>query len=181
MKEKGFTPLENLNHKLIGVRNRKFLTGFTLLEVIIAVFILTTAIGGSFVLVNQTLSLTGVTQSKLIASYLVQEGIEVIRNIRDTNWLQGNNWDANISATTSYALDYKSSGFPDPICTGQYLKFDPTDHYNCSSGLETTKFKRRITVSKIGDDQMRITVEVSWPERGREHRAEGISYLYNWY
>jgi hypothetical protein len=37
-------------------------------------------------------------QSKLIAYYLGQEGIENIRNIRDTNWLNDRAWDQGISS-----------------------------------------------------------------------------------
>jgi len=61
--------------------------GFTLLEVIIAVFIMVVGTGAAFALIQQTLSATPVIKDKLIAAYLAQEGIEIIRNMRDSAWL----------------------------------------------------------------------------------------------
>ena len=69
---------------------------FTLLEVILAITVLTLAIGGSFVLVSQAIASVSAVQSKLIASYLVQEGIEIVKNIRDTNWLKIQPWDQSL-------------------------------------------------------------------------------------
>ena len=78
--------------------------GFTLLEVITAIFILTVGVGGALSLMNQTLSTASIIEQRLIASYLAQEGIEIVRNIRDTNWLQSR--DPN-----------KSSPWYDGLCT----------------------------------------------------------------
>jgi Tfp pilus assembly protein PilV len=71
---------------------------FTILEVILAIFILTVAVFASFSLIQQTVVGVSLNQSKLIAYYLGQEGIENIRNIRDTNWLNDRAWDQGISS-----------------------------------------------------------------------------------
>lgn len=66
--------------------------GFTLTEVMIGIMILTVAI------VSATNLLVGLIQSNknnlttLQAYYLAQEGIEAVRNIRDTNWLHNLDW-----------------------------------------------------------------------------------------
>jgi prepilin-type N-terminal cleavage/methylation domain-containing protein len=62
--------------------------GFTLLEVIAAIFILTVGAGASFALIQQTLSAASLVEDRLIASYLAQEGVEVVKNIRDQTWLE---------------------------------------------------------------------------------------------
>jgi len=41
---RGFTPLENLSYKSTGIRNRKFLTGFTLIEILLYMGILVTVL-----------------------------------------------------------------------------------------------------------------------------------------
>ena len=82
--------------------------GFTLLEVITAIFILTVGTGASFALIQQTLLASSLIEFKLIASYLAQEGIEIVRNIRDTNWLQE-------QRNTEPA---KSSPWDDGLCGG---------------------------------------------------------------
>jgi len=60
---------------------------FTILEVILAIFILTVGVFASFSLIQQSLVATSLNESKLAAYYLAQEGLEIIRNIRDNNWL----------------------------------------------------------------------------------------------
>ena len=60
---------------------------FTLLEVMMAIFVLTLAVGASYVLIQKTFIASAITQSKLVAYYFAQEGVENIRNARDTNWL----------------------------------------------------------------------------------------------
>lgn len=66
--------------------------GFTLTEVMIGMMILTVAI------VSASNLLTGIVGSNqnnlttLQAYYLSQEGLEMVRNIRDTNWLHNKDW-----------------------------------------------------------------------------------------
>ena len=62
--------------------------GFTLVEVLVSIFIVTVGAGGAFSLVQKTLNFTTNAALQLEASYLAQEGIEIVRNIRDTNLLK---------------------------------------------------------------------------------------------
>lgn len=67
-------------------------SGFTLTEVMIGIMILTVAV------VSGTNLLVGLVQTNqnnlttLQAYYFAQEGLEAVRNIRDTNWLHGTDW-----------------------------------------------------------------------------------------
>jgi prepilin-type N-terminal cleavage/methylation domain-containing protein len=61
--------------------------GFTLIEIIIAIFILSTAVIGIFSAFYFVTSSASGASDQLTASYLVQEGMEIIRNIRDQYWL----------------------------------------------------------------------------------------------
>ncbi|MDD3861530.1 MAG: type II secretion system protein [Candidatus Gracilibacteria bacterium] len=71
--------------------------GFTLIETMIGLTILTIAI------VTATSLLIGLIQSNrhitksLQAYYLAQEGLEAVRNIRDTNWMNNRDWEKGIS------------------------------------------------------------------------------------
>ncbi len=60
---------------------------FTLIEVIIAIFILTMGTVGAFSLIQRTIAFTSISSSRLTAAYLAQEGMEIARNIRDSNYL----------------------------------------------------------------------------------------------
>jgi Tfp pilus assembly protein PilV len=162
--------------------NVKMNKGFTLMEAIVAIFVITTGLVGVLSLVSQTISASTFSKDKLIAAYLAQEGIEIIRNIRDTNWVNNNSWTNNISLnTSSYQLDYQSSQFPDPLCSlgpGNYLKYDG-NFYNCSSGNDT-KFTRKITITDFGN-YINVLVSVQWQEKGVQHKVEAQENLYNWY
>lgn len=160
--------------------------GFTIIELVIAIFLLTVGTGAAVAVIQSTTGFSAVASSQLTASYLAQEGIEIIRNQRDSNWLAqtgnpGLAWDNGISAANDYRLDYKSRAFPDVGCSlgaGNFLKYDGS-FYNCSTGAET-RFKRKITVTKPQADEMIVSVEVAWSERGRDHLVVAQTKLKNW-
>lgn len=66
--------------------------GFTLTEVMIAMMILTTAIVSVTSLLVGLISSNRNNLTTLQAYYLAQEGLEAVRNIRDTNWLHNRDW-----------------------------------------------------------------------------------------
>jgi len=186
--------------------NRKFIDnkmfrkkGFTLIEVMLAISILTIAVGGSFALIQQTLIAASLNQSELAASYLMQEGIEIVRNIRDNNWLEqrtvpGTSWDDGLTSCQSpdYCCegDYKTD--VPPIFSSltsfstcgfnnlHYLNIDENGFYGYSEGAPT-KFKRKINVTKVDNNTLEVSIEVQWSERGRDHSIKAQDYLYNWY
>ena len=61
--------------------------GFTLLETLVAVAILTLAVSGPLYVANRALVAAQNSQSQLTASYLAQEGIEYVRTMRDHQYL----------------------------------------------------------------------------------------------
>jgi len=156
--------------------------GFTIIEVMVAIFIITTGMLGAFNLIQQTIFFTATSSSRLVAAYLAQEGIEIVRNIRDSNWLEEeSDWDEGINAISDYRIDYQSLEFPDTTCSlgaGNYLKYNGS-LYNCSSGLNS-RFKRKIIVSKPSDDMLEVSVLVEWQERGAPHQVTAQENLYNW-
>jgi len=169
--------------------NETIREGFTLMEAIVAIFVVTVGIVGVLSLVTQTISSATISKDKLIAAYLAQEGIEIVRNIRDTNWVGGAaSWDTGISYTSDYRLDYQSSGFPDTNCNlsvNNYLKYDG-NYYNCSTGNET-KFKRKIIISQPATpdcpagDCLNVSILVQWEEKGTIHSVAAQENLYNWH
>jgi len=174
---------------------------FTLLEVILAITVLTLAVGGSFVLISQTIASVSVVQSKLTASYLTQEGIEIIKNIRDNNWLKFQPWDQSLEGGDCWEGDYQTLSPPDyPLLTScpfpyqydnlRFLGIDENGFYGYSylSGNETI-FKRKITISDKVDlddppdgeiDKLKVSVEVLWKEKGKTQSITAQEYLYNW-
>ena len=67
-------------------------------------------ISTSAFLVIQSIQTGNKIQKRIVAAHLAQEGVEVIRNIRDSNWLSGSNWTANINtAGIAGCVDYDDS------------------------------------------------------------------------
>lgn len=166
--------------------------GFTLLEVIIAVFLITVGITGAFFVINKTISLMAVHPSKLVAAYLAQEGMEIVRNIRDTNWVEAaiGGWDEDLPEG-SWEADYRTQALI--VAYGaHFLKIDGNGfyHYNFFNGPEETKFQRRITISDKVDltdppdgisDKMTVKVEIFWTEKGKSESVAVEENLYDWH
>lgn len=76
-------------------------SGQTLIETIVAIFILTMAITSGLAVTIYVLSNSGVSLNQVVATNLAREGVEMVRNMRDTNWLES---DAYAATDPSYAL-----------------------------------------------------------------------------
>lgn len=153
---------------------------FTLLEVIIAIFVISLGIIGALSLIGQTLGLPAVSSDRLIAAYLGQEGIEIVRNLRDSNRLsQRENpalpWNNGL-AEGDWEADYNDSNLM--VFAGRFLRIDG-GFYNYDSGTET-KFKRKITISPLGEDILKVSVQVQWQEKGQTNQIVVQENLYNW-
>jgi len=172
-----------MNKKTINNKNRK--NGFTMIEMIAALFVVSVGIMGVFSLVSQTISYVSIISSRLTAIYLSQEGMEIIRNIRDSNFLKINkgeeiNWDDSLSFDDEYYnFDYRSQTIPDITnCSGNSHLEISGGFYKCSS---SGQFERKAQITKIGDDKINVVIEVSWQERGRSHQVVVRESLYQWY
>lgn len=160
--------------------------GFTLLEIIMAVFFITVGMGGVFIVIQKSFSVMSLSASRLVAANLAQEGIEVVRNIRDTNWLEGEEYDKGLGvpypdlSLVEYEVQYGDKEGDITSWASLYLKIDADGFYNYNSG-DDTKFKRKVTINKITDDSMKITVDIIWKERGgTEYTYTAHSFLYDW-
>ena len=76
--------------------------GQGLLETTIALGVIVTGIVGMLTLTvsNQSASLE--SAERLIATNLAREGVEIVRNFRDTNWLPRGTWDQGLESGTDY-------------------------------------------------------------------------------
>lgn len=151
--------------------------GFTLIEVILAITILSLGVTAAWITLQKIIPFTSITISRQTASYLLQEGFEIVRNIRDKSWLEKEGWGEGLQ-TGDREADYKSQNLR-LAYQGRYLNIDNDGFYSYSAGTPT-KFKRRINIS-ISGDLINVLVEVQWEERGRVHSISGHETLYNWY
>jgi len=157
-------------------KNKK--NGFTIIEAIVAIFILTVGIIACSILADQVFRSASTAKDRLIAVNLAQEGIEVIRNIRDNSWLALDpTWKDDLPAG-DWKVSYDSAGvtaYVDDEC----LKVDADGFYNYSFGTDTT-FQRKIIISHISDSEMKVEAIVYWVTRGTSKSINIVEYLYDW-
>lgn len=161
-------------------------SGFTLLEVIISIFILSIGIAGSVSLIASTTQLIGESKNRVIAANLAQEGVEITRVIRDTNWLanpalpfddgfednQGDN-----------CLDYQDTTFAIFPCASpdSKLYWNAVRYTHDQAGLETL-FERVIRIELIpnpekpAEDIIRVQSIVTWGN----NTIIAEEHLYDW-
>jgi len=158
--------------------------GFTLLEVIIATFLLTVGIGGAFLLSARITQSSSLPESRLVATYLAQECLEVARNIRDTNYLRistgaGGNWDDNLTGCAAGCECVYSESTLLPYLD-RFLSLDTASSvFNYGIG-NATPYKRRISVIPNGSDQVEVVVEVLWDEKGKSYAVTAATEFYDW-
>jgi Tfp pilus assembly protein PilV len=160
---------------------------FTLIEVLIAVTLITAGVVGAFSIVQKVVGFTSSSSFRLTAAYLSQEGIEIVKNIRDTNWLEGAAWDDGLTScniSPFCEVDYTNTQFLDPYAD-RFLKISPDpllnkEFYTYSGTGAETRFKREIIITPEGSDILHISVTVSWSERTRQHEISVQQDLYNY-
>jgi prepilin-type N-terminal cleavage/methylation domain-containing protein len=82
--------MRNIRSQISNIKNR--IRGFTLIETLVAVLLLTTAVAGPLTIASKGLSAALIARDQMIAFYLAQDGIEYIRFVRDSNKLGGAAW-----------------------------------------------------------------------------------------
>ena len=183
-KKRGFTQLvdfgDAISSRTEGA-SPKFTTGFTLVEMLVAISIFSVSILGLMSVLASGIAGANFAKQKVTATYLAQEGIEYLRNKRDNYMLFPNN-------NKSFS-DFKSELLPKCVSGGEGCGFDPyldplssplfpcgTDASNCKlyinsdqgydpyfSGI-SSGFTRKIWAdgTGLGTDEVKIFSEVSW-------------------
>jgi len=103
--------------------------GQTLIETVVALFIMVMGITAALGLANYSLNASSGIKKQIIGMGLAREGVEAVKNMRDTNWLVGQ-LDSNcynFAETTSNANCYRdwlspaSNGYP--ILNGNFYVY----------------------------------------------------------
>jgi prepilin-type N-terminal cleavage/methylation domain-containing protein len=179
--------MKNIYFKKVNKLNR----GFTLLEVLVAISIFTVSILGLLVILSKSINDTGYAKKKMIAAYLTQEGIEYIRNMRDTYVLYqevpGNSWDgfkAKLASCNSSNGCRFDTVFPHDV----FVCNNPNDcklyinngGYDTNSGGTDSGFIRKIWMTTINADEVIIFSDVSWTQNSGNYHITFSEDLFNW-
>jgi type II secretory pathway pseudopilin PulG len=165
------------------------LAGFSLLETIVVLFIVSVGLLGIVNLTISSLKAQTLNRNTLIAYQLSQEGLELIRNVRDNNWLADRAWDYGITGTatgTKYKVDF-SNFWPVEVndideATLQLASSTNPGFYLHDPASPNSLFSRMITITIATTTAASSTVEslVQWTDQGqqREYRLQTI--IYDW-
>jgi len=96
---------------------KKYNQGQGLLEVVVAIGVLSTGVFSVLTLMTSGLNAAIENKERLKAGNLAREGIETVRSIRDSNWLKSNVFDVGL---VGVGLDYDGIASFDTV-TGQWI------------------------------------------------------------
>ena len=162
--------------------------GFGILEVVVATGIITVGLVAVISFITQSYYVSQVNKNKFAATMLAQEGIELTRNVRDSNWVGGFSWNQNIVGDGTYRIEMDTGGNVNIVNVNgiddvlSRLKIN-NGLYQYSSGTDTI-FYRLITAANtatcLAADCLQVTSEVKWSERGLTKNYTITVELYNW-
>lgn len=150
--------------------------GFTLVEALVALFVLLLAVTPAFWLSSSSVNLAASVRNNLIAANLAQEGIEVIRAMRDRNWFTAQPFAAGLTGGTYQVVWDSDAVAPD---ADAFLKTDANGVYNYTTGTDSI-FKRTITITNVSGVELQVQSQVSWQERNRSKTVSVEAHLFDW-
>lgn len=155
--------------------NIKSQRAFTLIEVFVAVSILSIGLVGAFSVLPVMIKNQSMNSDSFLASQIANEGMEIVRNIRDNNWLVERDWRNGLTACGGGCeIDYNDAALQ--VFQNRALKIDSNGFYNYESGVNG-KFTRKITIVQAGD-ALDVKVEVFWNGKGSPFLTQ--ENLYDW-
>ncbi len=114
--------------KVKNYKDKKYKKAFTLVEALIAISILMIAIASPMIITQKGLLDAELSKNEMTASFLAQDGIEAVKNIRDNVALNA----ANGTAENSWLSDLSGC-----ICTIGASCNDPSNSAHCN--IDTTQ------------------------------------------
>lgn len=159
--------------------------GFSLIEILAVLFIVSMSMLGVVSLIIQNIQAQSINRNNLVASSLAQEGIELVRQTRDSNWRAGKFYSTDLDNGT-YMIDYRSikpmaldvSGGKLYLQNGYYINQSGSD-----VGLTSTIFSRQIIIQKqtasIGSP-LQIRSIVSWTDHQKPYNYELRTLIFDW-
>jgi len=156
--------------------------GFTIVETMVAIAIIMTAISGPMVATQKGLNAATNARDQFVAQYLAQDLIEYIYYNREKNKLNDVDWKTNLPQQSN-RCDNSSVCIVDTYASNNNIDYIPSGHedtrtklYRTTNGFFThndshtpTNFKRRFNFTHVNDDESIIHVTVSWTTGSREN------------
>lgn len=175
--------------------------GFTLIETMVAITILTLAVVGPLFTASRAIVGARVAGYQLTASYLAQESVEYVRMLRDNEYLSayGNPLTYLTASTTGWA-NFRTALVPcaapnvctfDPtvpelsLCPGGacprlYLLANGVYSQQNMQGASLTPFTRTVKISDVSENEERIVSTVTWNFHNTPYTVTITDHLTPW-
>jgi type II secretory pathway pseudopilin PulG len=160
---------------------------FTLVEIIVVLLVVTIGLVGILSLIIQNIQSQNYDKDNLIANHLAQEGIELIRKVRDSNWKTSQPFYTNIAtvngASHNYYMDYLDTvPLPHSASPDIILKQDSNGFYLDAYRTGTsTIFSRQISTKLLNAYSLQIDSVVTWGDHGHNYTYDLQAILYDWH
>lgn len=184
-------PLKAKSHHVSPKHNAKvdkleIKKGFSLIEVLVAISILLTSVTPTLFVASKGILFAGASENRVTASYLAEEVIEYIRNVRDNNLLDNKPWLQGLSTCTGGAVcvvDVPN----DTVCKlgsagcSSLVRRSGAGLFNHNTG-EATVFNREVTIETVSaGEEVVVEVTVTWPGATRQQQTLKMRpHLFNW-
>lgn len=192
-----------MKRKFNKINKNNSQSGFTLLETLIAIFILTLSITGPVYIASVAFRNTIDSRDNISAQYLAEEVVEVVKNNIDRKALNGEDIDfedffnsgtvgpdcsktqtisnkcfMNIETLPNVGTQYVFAQCPSGICPN--MSFDPNGNfvYSNQSVVDTSKFIREFYFESISNDAAKLVVNIVWNDRGKDKIYTLNKYLH---
>src|SRR5688572_17477442 len=97
--------------------------GQSFIEAMVAITVIITSISSSLALIQSSITATRIGGMQVVAANLAREGLEVVRALRDTNWLQSQSFQVGLVEASG---NKTARPILDPSSGGWSLSFEPT-------------------------------------------------------
>ncbi|MBI3888490.1 prepilin-type N-terminal cleavage/methylation domain-containing protein [Candidatus Nomurabacteria bacterium] len=178
--------------KLIFKKTNKTNKAFTLVETLVAISIFSMSLLGLMSILASSISSTTYAKQKIVGAYLAQEGIEYLRNMRDTSVLYSVTgqigWDSFKTKLAS-CVPGSECGFVKPVvpfnvslCTAlsQCKLYINNGGYDTVSSGTDSGFVRKVWMTTINANDVRIFSKVSWTQSSGTSNVSFSEDLFNW-
>ncbi len=161
--------------------------GSLIIESMVAAALVVVGLLGMFQLIYRSSNVDNSVIDKFQATYLAAEGIEVVKNVIDTNIANSLPWNYNLTDGT-----YDDVSFDNLTINGSYgastISLDRTEGvfegqnsiFQSANPVTATIFSRSVGVSSNGGSEIDVSSTVSWVEEGNPKSVVLEDRFYNW-
>jgi len=151
--------------------------GFTIMEALAALFIFSMAMTAIQFFLTSNIKTARSIENNYTASLLAQEGMEAVRNIRDSEWFASGTFGNNLP-NGNWNIQWNSTALLSSADV--FIKKDSaTGLFSYNSGADTI-FKRQVNISTVRAGEKKVVVTVSWTENGSIKTLSAEERLFDW-